>query len=426
MAADTSIWPVTKLSVSRRIVHIILNISAVIIFNPFSYGQAVKNQLPRFNLSALTSTYSKNYLASIFDKKISDTVQIVGLGEVSHGGYEPMAFKANLIRYLIESKGYRKVLFEFSDIGDIRAMRNYLTHQNTNDTSYINKWVKNGTFINAFASVLPGLLKWIKQYNDNHPKDMVQIMGFDIRAEQLVINYVLNKYIIPDNYKESQLYVYQLNSGIPDADKIALLNKWFTSNQPALRAKLAGEDFNWLSFYIHNVVNSLNYLIRNSKSKSEKSDAANLFRDSVMSENVRYLNANSKSIIWAHNGHIIRAEKKYMGNYLDQYFKGRYYVIATDFSKFAAVDVTNQDTTQNNSKKYVTRIFKSGPTTAAYNIQDKYGISEGIFFRQDLINMNIKENVNVIDVGGLHVFVPEYHNLFDALVVFSIIYPTPK
>ena len=427
MTMANSKWSANKFDAVTHCCNIVFVIVATILFNAFCYGQPNKDQLSKFDLNALTLSYSKNYFSSIFDKKISDSVQIVGLGEVSHGGYEPLAFKVNMVKYLIENKGYRKILFEFSDIGDIRAMRNYLTHKNGNDTSYINRWVINGAFMNAFAAVFPDLLKWIKLYNDKHPKDMVQIMGFDIRNEQLDINFVLNKYIIPYNSQRSQQYVYQLTSSTSDPDKISLIGKWFKSNETDLKTKLNKEDFYWLSFYVNNVTNGLNYVIKNSKTKTDKSDSTNLFRDSVMSENVKYLSGKEKSIIWAHNGHVVRFERRYMGNYLNQYFKNKYYVIATDFSKYAAVEVTNPDSVKDLvDKKHPSKIFKSAPSTAAYNILDKYGVSEGIYFRQDLIRMNIKEDINVIDVAGVPIYIPEFNNPADALVIFSTIYPDAK
>ncbi|GAA3991972.1 erythromycin esterase family protein [Mucilaginibacter dorajii] len=426
MSIVTAICSANKFWHAKFVSHVILNIAAIVIFSPFSYGQTIKNKFPKFQLDSLTSHYSNNYLGSIFGEKIADSIQIVALGEVSHGGYEPIAFKANMVRYLIESKGYRKVLFELSDIGRIRAMRNYLNNQSINDTSYITKWIKQAQFVDATASECLNLFKWIKQYNIKHPKDIVEVVGFEIGKDQSIINFILNKYIIPYDHKQGQQYVYQLSSDISDTAKIMILNKWVLSAELLLKTKISGEELYWLHFYIHNAVNGVNYLIRDSKSKSDKSDAANLFRDSVMSENVRYLSANDKTIVWAHNAHVIRSEPRYMGNYLNQYFKNRYYVVATDFSKLAEVEINNNNFMQNDNRKYVTKTFKSGPSTAAYKILNKYEISEGIFVHQDMINMGIKEETNTIDANGLQVFIPVLNNAFDALVIFSEIYSTAK
>jgi erythromycin esterase-like protein len=427
MIINTVIRFAYKVSLSKCFSHVVLNIFVIAIFNSFSYGQTIKNKFTKLQLDSLISNYSKQYLGEIFDGKISDSIQIIALGEVSHGGYEPIAFKANMVRYLVERRGYRKIVFELPDIPAIRMLRSYLNNQkNATDTSYITKWIKNAQFVDATASVCTNLFKWIKQYNDKHQENMVDVMGFEIGKEQSVINFILNKYIIPYNYEQSQQYVYQLNSVITDADKIQILNKWFVSNKLGLKAKLNKEDFSWLYFYVHNAVNGLSYLNKDSKSISDHSNDANLFRDSVMAQNVRYLSGGDKTIVWAHNSHVIRADIKYMGNYLDQYFKNRYYVIATDFSKFAKVDVINQNQAENDNKKYLSKTFKSSPSTAAYKIFDQYGISEGVFFNQDMISLHIQEDTNTIDANGLHLYFPGFHNSFDALVVFTNIYPTAK
>ncbi|MFC0513359.1 erythromycin esterase family protein [Mucilaginibacter angelicae] len=351
----------------------------------------------------------------------------MALGEVSHGGYEPIAFKANMVRYLIEDKGYRKVLFELPDLTSVRMLRSYLNNQkNAGDTSYITKWIKDAQFVDATTSVCLNLFKWIKQYNDRHPENMVEVMGFEIGKEQSIINFILNKYIIPYDHEQGQRYVYKLNSGVSDVEKVQILNEWLLSNESELRTKLNKEDFKWLYFYIHNAVSGLNYLDKDSKSRSDHSNDANLFRDSVMAENVKYLSGDDKTILWAHNSHVIRTGIKYMGDYLNQYFKNSYYIIATDFSKIARVDVIMKSQTERESKQYVTRTFKSGPSTAAYSILEKYGVSEGVFFHRDMLRMNIKEDTNTIDANGLHFYIPGLHNSFDALVVFSNIYPTAQ
>lgn len=421
-----AIWPANKFSIPRYICQVILIIGAIVTSSRFSYGQTIKNRLPKFQLDSLTSNYSNNYLSSIFGEKIADPVQVVALGEVSHGGYEPIAFKANMAKYLIESKGYRKVLFEFADITGIRTMRNYLNDQTIKDTSYIAKWIKQVQMVDAAASEFFNLFKWIKQYNNRHPNDMVEVAGFEIGTDQSIINFVLNRYIIPYDDKQSQQYVYQLSSNMSDTAKIAILNKWFRVNEAMLKTKIGEDELYWLRFYTHNATNGVDYLIKYAQSQSDKSDVANLYRDSVMFENVRLLSNGTKAIVWAHNGHVVRAQPAYMANYLHHYFKSRYYVIATDFSKLAEVDINNKNFMQNDNRKYITKTFNCAASTAAYNILNKYGVSEGIFFDGDMINMNIKEDTNVIDANGLQAFIPGIKNSFDALVIFSNIYPTEK
>ncbi|RZK01655.1 MAG: hypothetical protein EOO43_24140, partial [Flavobacterium sp.] len=149
--------------------------------------------------------------------------------------------------------------------------------------------------------------------------------------------------------------------------------------------KLNQEDFKWLSFYIHNAVNGMDnikYVVSNTGNK------VSVFRDSVLFENVRSLSLKDKTIVWAHNGHVIRGEIKFMGNRLKNNLKSRYYVIATDYSTSANVQIMERDSTGNWGTRYITNVFKPAPSSASYRILETKGISGGIFFSDDLIKMN--------------------------------------
>ncbi|RZK01656.1 MAG: hypothetical protein EOO43_24145 [Flavobacterium sp.] len=194
-----------------------------LIFSEPSFCQKIDNNFLKVTSADLISNDSYNYLCSTFDTKIKDSVQIVALGEVSHGGYEPIAFKAQMARYLIERKGYRKLLIEQSDIVYFRPLRMFLNNPSNIDPLYISKWVKQSGFTEATSLVYIELFTWLKAYNNKHPKDLVEVIGFEIGDEKKAINFILNKYIIPNDYKEGQKYVYQLNLADTDADKIELL-----------------------------------------------------------------------------------------------------------------------------------------------------------------------------------------------------------
>jgi len=425
----TPLQPATKIRVQKLAGIIILSWCLVIGLHQASRAQGPGSKLAKFQLDDLTVNYSKDYLGSIFDSKIPDSVKILALGEVSHGGYEPIAFKANMVRYLIEKKGYRKIFFEREDFSDLRVMRKFLCDPTATDTSYIIQTIKKEGFTDATTIVFPELLKWIKQFNIQHPKDMVYVYGFDLGTDPRVINFILNRYIIPYSEKEGEKYVYKLNSDIADPDKIKIIEDWLATNKKMLQAKLSRDDNDWLSFYIHNVVNGVNHLVKEAAITSVHDISANLYRDSVLFENVKYLGRDGKkAIVWAHNGHVIRTDFKYMGTYLAAYLKEKYYVIATDFSKTAAAEVVFKDSTSNGAVKYITKNFIAGPTGAGTRMLNNYRISEGVFFHQDLIGMGVGDNTNAIDANGIHLMAVNTRipNPFDALAVFSNIYPTIK
>ncbi|RZM22824.1 MAG: hypothetical protein EOO88_28205 [Pedobacter sp.] len=427
MSSDYSILVTAFMKIGASIRFVILSVFSAAICSTLSFGQAVAPKpLSKFQLSDLTDNYSSAYLSSVFDRTIPDDIQVLALGEVSHGGYEPIAFKANMVKYLVEKKGYRRILLEWADVGMMRALRHYLNDPKASDPAFIAKWVKDFQSVEAVSDVFPDLLNWIKQFNDRNPKDKVALMGFELGKEISVINLIVYKYLIPFDHKESQKWIYELSSDISDTEKIELLNKWFISNEAALKMKLIEPDFWWLKYYIRNAVDGIGHLIRVSKTLVEKTDAANLFRDSVLAENVKYLSRGVKTIVSAHNGHVIRGQVKYMGNYLNQYFKDKYYVIATDYSKQALVDINNQDSTTKHKQRYIRKTFPQTPSAAANRLNEKYGLSEAILFYQDIIDRKIGQDINAIDANGHHLYMPEYQKNVDALVIFSHIYPSGK
>ncbi len=414
-----------KISTSTLI--IILSVLSATIFSTLSFGQAVAPKpLAKFQLSDLTTNYSSAYLSSVFDRTIPDDIQVLALGEVSHGGYEPIAFKANMVKYLVEKKGYRRILLEWADVGFIREMRGYLNDPKTNNDSYIAERTKKMQFVDAAAEAKIDLFNWIKIFNDQHPKDRVEVMGFELSTQQYAINYITYKYLIPFDHQASLQYIYRLTSETSDAEKIELLKNWFNTHLAGLKTKLSEEEFWWLNYYVRNTVDGLGYIARDAKTMIEKTDAANLFRDSVLAENVKYLSRGVKTIVSAHNGHVIRGQVKYMGNYLNQYFKDKYYVIATDYSKQALVDINNQDSTTKHKQRYIRKTFPQTPSAAANRLNEKYGLSEAILSYQDIIDRKIGQDINAIDANGHHLYMPQYQKNVDALVIFSHIHPSGK
>jgi len=377
------------------------------------------------SVSPLDSVFSIANLATVFDDRIMDSVKVVGLGEVSHGTYEPMAFKVNMIKYLIEKKGYRKILLELSDFGSIRLMRRYLTDRNNRDTSYVQEWSKKNSLLAAPSASYKELFGWAKQFNLDHPHDSIVIIGFDLGVEKSIINFILNSYIIPYSHQESLNLINQFEQPISDADKIGLIKLWYEKNKARLSTTLNDAEQYWLDLYIQNAIHGVDYLVKSSEADAMNPMKGIHFRDSILAKNVVYLSASDKAIIWAHNGHLIRGDVKFMGDYLNNYYRQKYYVIATDFSKYAVADVVTTSPENRDEKKITTKIFKSDQRTAASIMLRDFGISKGIFFSDELTNKNIPDYTNVIDAGGLQLITSGTH-AFDALAVFDYIYSEKK
>jgi erythromycin esterase-like protein len=381
------------------------------------FAQVVRSTIPSTMIGSLSLNTNVTWLDNYYRQKISDTVQIVGIGEVSHGAIEPMDFQTKMIQYLVERRGYRNILFERSDFYAIRPIRNYLNNiQLKNDT--IEKWAKTGGFTSAAAENFLKLLRWLKIYNLNHPDDQVQIAGFDLSNEPTFFNYVLNHYIIPLNPSQGGEYTYLLND-VSDTTKIQRIRTWFDINRDSIQDKFKDAETGWLNFHLRNLESGAKAF----KLKGIDSKSWTLYRDSMMSENVMYLSQSKKTVIIAHNGHIVRTDDGYMGTYLNKNYRTHYYVILTDFSRKATVEISNMTKQAEDKTGFSTKAFLPHPTSAAAEILAKYQIASGIFQYKDIVSNRVLDRTNAIDAYGVQLLTPAHKRAFDSLVVFENLTP---
>ena len=358
------------------------------------------------------------WLQHVFDARIPDSIQIVGLGEVSHGGFEPIAFKAKMIQYLVEKRGYRNILFELSDFGTIMAIRDALNSSLPGDPDPGAIGVGKLNAIQAFDKVLRALFHWLKQYNLKHPTDKVQIGGFDLIFGNWICNYILYKYIIPFDPPGAKTISFQLsNADASDSSRAKIISEWFRTHAALLKARLDKKEFKWLEFNVRNA--EYKFLLPLDEGSG---DQWNNYRDSIMAKNVTALAGSSKTILWAHNGHISPWNIHLMGVHLEQYYRGHYYTVATDFSQIATVDILDKQKSAADSGYILQRNFASGTTTAANTLFRRYGISDGIVFQPDIIKYWVPLEINLIDANGFHMTTAS-ERAFDALVFFDEIHP---
>ncbi|WP_161662252.1 erythromycin esterase family protein [Pedobacter sp. V48] len=381
-------------------------------------GQSANEEFPDFNSAAMTSPDVFRYLNMHFGSEIVDSVKLVALGEVSHGGYTPIAFKAQMVKYLVVKKEYRSLLIEGPDY-IISKMRNYLNSPEVLDTSFISKWVKDLDLNEPSSTIYLKLFSWLKQYNIQNKHNPVEVFGFDIGIDQRFVNFILYRYITPYNLQETQSLIYKLATENSFIEQIEVLNDWFNLNQPNLKAKLDNREFNWLSFYLRTADNSIKYDRKNSNNNISTKISANLFRDSVLYQNVQFLSQNVKSIIWAHNAHVVAAGFKNMGNFLRERYKKSYFVIATDFPKLATVHILDSNSMSKGKFSYSIKSFTADPSSAARKLFENYNISQGIFSIQKLKDLGIKANINAIDNYGHQFVFPAEKNIINALIIFS-------
>ncbi|RFS26253.1 hypothetical protein DVR12_00230 [Chitinophaga silvatica] len=395
-----------------------ITVAIVVSFLICSYSFA-QSKITYSEIGTLSLDSGTTWLQGIFNNAISNDVQIVGLGEVSHGGYEPIALKAKMIQYLVQERGYRNILFEFSDMESIRLVRRYLFDNHLKELAIADSLAGKVAGIKNAERVLAQLFRWLKQYNLDHPSDMVKVTGMDFSYDAGYRNFFLYNYIIPFDPINAQRLLYHWGNGeIPDTFRMASINAWFIDNKSKLEKLLNIDELKELQFYLQTQIHSIDY----AKMKAEIEDLNVMkYRDSILANNVTKLSDDQKTIIWAHNAHISTTEGL-MGSCLKELYKSRYFILLTDFSSEADVFV-NENVKPD--AKIIQQHFVAGRTTIANNLLKNYGIPGGIFLNQNFPSRMLFDAVNVIDANGKHMLLVE-DQLFDALVIFKNINLFPK
>lgn len=383
-------------------------------------------KIPFSEIGPLSLDSGTAWVQSVFNKSIGNDVQVVGLGEVSHGGYEPLALKARMVQYLIENRGYRNILLEFPDIASVRPVRQYLLNNSIRELSVADSLarVTAAGLLNT-QEVFSRMFRWIKTYNLAHPREMVRVAGFDLSMDAGFRNFFLYNYIIPFDPANAQRLLYHWqNNQVSDALRIASINTWFNASKSKLGKEMKKDEFDELQYHLQNETHSMHYGALKAETSTGNNAEVNRYRDSIMADNVINLAGSQKTIIWAHNGHISTTDG-YMGKYLKDRYKSRYFILLTDFSNEADVYVVKNEKATPGSRITHEQHFAAERTTIASNLLKNYGIPGGIFFNQNLPDRKTYDKLNLIDIYGNQLMMSS-DQAFDVLVIFNNITPYPK
>jgi erythromycin esterase len=279
-------------------------------------------------------------------KKILQDVQVIGLGEATHGTHEFVEFKHRLIEFLVTQMGFTAFAIE-SSFSDCEPINDYiLTGKGDRATVLTNQ-----NYTAWDTEEFSAMLDWMRDYNQKVPDEKkVRFYGLDILSLQKVGRENARAYF--------QRYVPEKEASIDSVVSV-----------------FAGEEVNWLSRINQTALQQsfiplndlINYLIDNkdrlvgASSLKEweqthkylevmqqslyfhledvpPSFASNkLDRDEYMWQNLLYImereSPNAKFMFWAHNGHIFSNDEpdvtdgKVVGYFLRNKLGDRYYAL---------------------------------------------------------------------------------------------------
>lgn len=281
-------------------------------------------------------------------KKTLKGVQIVGLGEATHGTREFFQFKHRLLEFLVKKMGFRVLAIEL-DFAASEKVNDYVMGKTPDDE----KTLKGLNLKVWTTEEMRSLLKWMRAYNAKVPENKkVRFAGFDGQDRETgkdkLLAYI--KRVAPERAPQTEEFFK--NTTFPFRldkakwkelqDEYNDLYMFFELNGAELINKSTQAEYKEMR-EIAFALTQTGYLY----DKEMDLNKSLALRDAYMANNLRRIvdrePAGTKFILWAHNGHLEKTNNKNftrMGYHLGNYYGDKYYAFGFAFNQggFLAVD----------------------------------------------------------------------------------------
>ena len=279
-------------------------------------------------------------------KKILQDVQVVRLGEATHGTHEFFEMKSHVIEFLIKQMGFTAFAIE-SSFSDCEPINDYiLTGKGDRATVLTNQ-----NYSLWDTEEFSAMLDWMRDYNKKVPDEKkVRFYGLDLLSLQKVgrekakayfqkyvpekvasIDSVLSVFAgeevnWPSHMNQTALY----QSFIPLNDLI----NYLMDNKDRLVGASSLKEWEQTHKYLQVMQQSLCHSLKDLPPffASKRS-----YRSEYMWQNLLYImereRPSTKYMFWAHDGHISSddaAEQKSIGYFLRQKLRDRYYAFGLE------------------------------------------------------------------------------------------------
>lgn len=296
---------------------------------------------------AIENTKNDSLQFDFLNEKLKN-IEVIGLGEATHGTKEFFEFKSKLFKYLVEKHDVKLFGIE-ANFAACYSINKYVLTGEGNAKEALSR---NGYWVWQSQEVLD-LIEWMKDYNLGKTSNQkIQFYGYDMQdATSCVVwldNYLsknsssFNKNLLPEKIEENKTALRELDDKGLDEMQKTNLNKLkkleeFISSKRLELFKKDSTDYKFAKQTIAVIRQKLNYF------REQDFNTAYSYRDSSMTQNIKWIrenNNNGKIMLWAHNGHIGKGSfsdefksGNWMGTHLNNLYGKKYYNIGFSFSE---------------------------------------------------------------------------------------------
>ena len=282
-------------------------------------------------------------------KDILKNVQVVGLGEATHGTKEFFQMKHRMIEFLVKEMGYKVIAIEASYAG-CNQVNDYL-QSGKGDFQSILGFL--GPHVNT--QEFSDMITWMRNYNSSVTNDkQIKIAGIDFQVNYVggnfnkIKNYLEKVDLFSANKTDSLLKIVEkIDMGWQTGINLDSCKNKFTEfvgqfviNRGLYTQRSSRDEYNNIFLDLKVIGQSLSIACLNTfKTRNESVKLRDFYMASNLMDLMLGEEPNAKFIVWAHNGHISKLEpltdqnSKMFGNYLKEEFGDRYYAFGSSFSK---------------------------------------------------------------------------------------------
>ena len=241
--------------------------------------------------------------------------RIIALGEATHGTSEFFRMKHRVLEFAVMELGVRVFAIEDNQLVVERVNRYVLSGQGTARSSMA------GMFSVWQTREVHNMIQWVRDYNEAHPGDMVEFVGFDMQNLKQPIDSLFSFLKRQDTalYNSVSKHLSDLKQNGTNSYNASDSTKqeWFYHAQRTL-SEFSVRKQQWLS-KAENAKdsNDIEWGIQYANLVKQYAQNALLghlsfYRDTAMAENISWIlsrrKPGTKMVIWAHDYHISRGE----------------------------------------------------------------------------------------------------------------------